>query len=276
MAVKVLKRPAKTWLVLPDAHYPYQEQAAMNCVFHVAEHLDPDGVLVLGDWADCEAFSSHPKKTVMELSAHRFLDDEIAPLNDALDRLQGPGLDRPLVYLEGNHEQRIERVAVSMGSAVGRDLYKLVSPRKLFFHRVGEDGEPREKRKNFKWVPHIGKGTHSHYALRPDLIAVHGWSTAKNAAKTHLDLGRSVSVVHGHTHRRQTFTARHPVTDALFTAWSPGCLSQLKPLFMANSPNDWAHGFTILHLGKNSWSHWDIPIHPGGWCVLPDGTEIKG
>jgi hypothetical protein len=59
-------------------------------------------------------------------------------------------------------------------------------------------------------------------------------------------------------------------------AWSPGCLSKLTPLWQSGAPNDWTHGFSLVYVGQKSWTHYTCPIHPGGYAVLPDGTEIKG
>lgn len=188
---------AKRVLVLPDAHYPHQDPAAMGCVFHAIEVWNPDEVVILGDWLDAAAFSAHSKRSFIETEGADFLETEVGPCNSALDRIQGKK-DRPVVFLEGNHCNRIERAALAMGGDLGKALYKLASPERVLRHRVNSEGEPGTKRKNFTWVPYLKSWEHSHYKITKDLIAVHGWSIAKNAAKVHLDLVRSCSIVHGH------------------------------------------------------------------------------
>jgi hypothetical protein len=108
------------------------------------------------------------------------------------------------------------------------------------------------------------------------LIAVHGWTHARAAASTHLAMARSTSIVYGHTHRAQMETARDPLTNRILHSWSPGCLSRLVPLYQASTPNSWTHGFSVVYRGRRSWTPYTVSIHPGGWAVLPDGTEVRG
>lgn len=264
---------AKRVLVLPDAHYPHVDEAAMGCVFHAIEIWNPDEVVILGDWLDAAAFSQHGKRSFVETEGADYLETEVGPCNSALDRIQGPK-DRPTVFLEGNHCNRIERAALAMGGDLGRALYKLASPERVLRHRVNKDGEPGVKRKNFRWVPYLTSWEHSHHKIAKDLIAVHGWSIAKNAAKVHLDLVRSCSIVHGHTHRAQSYTGRDPLSNKLLHAWSPGCLSKLVPIYMATQPSDWSHGFSMVYIGEKSWTKYDVPISRGE-CVLPGGELVK-
>jgi predicted phosphodiesterase len=251
----------------------------MACVLHVAQSWRPDKIVILGDWLDGAAFSAHGHRTFAE-KAPAFVSEEIAPCNDFLDALQGRS-NRPIVYCEGNHEARVERYAVGLGGP-GHDLYKLMSPRTLLTHRVNSHGKPRTKRKHFTWVPYLGKGVHSHHVIARErkhssaLIAIHGWSTARAAARVHLDKARDVSVVHGHTHRAQSDQSRHRLTGRLIKAWSPGCLCDLNPTYTANSPNDWTHGFSLVYVGRDSWTDHTIPIFSDGSCILPSGKRVVG
>jgi predicted phosphodiesterase len=266
-------RRAERVLILPDAHFPHHDHGAMGCVLHVAEHWKPDRIVILGDWLDCGAFSRHPGLSPEETRVS-FLRDEIAPCNAVLDDLQKHS--RQLVYLEGNHEQRVERHAATLMPAQGEDLMALASPEALLRRRVGPTGEPGKPRKRFTYIPYLGKAEHAFYRVTPDLIAVHGWSHGRHAAAVHLAKARSVSVVFGHVHRQQMECGRDPLTGRHLYSWSPGCLSKLVPLYQASSPNDWLHGFSMVFVGQRSWTPYNVTIHPDGWCVLPDGTEIRG
>lgn len=252
-------------MVLPDLHIPHHDEAALQCVLQAYKHLRPDTVVVLGDWLDCEQFSSHGVMSMAELRAHRFLEDEVDPCNAALDKLQK--YKNELVFVEGNHEQRIERWAAKWGARLGPDFYKLMAPRKLL-------GEGRKK---FTWIPYMDNL--SHYEITPALKnstalwAVHGWSHAKRAAAIHLNKAISVSIVHGHTHRMQVETRREPSTGRILKSWSPGCLSKLQPLYRANNPTEWTHGFSLVYVGKSSWTDYTISI-VNGKCVLPNGKEM--
>jgi UDP-2,3-diacylglucosamine pyrophosphatase LpxH len=248
-------------MVLPDLHVPFHDEKALACVLAAYRQLRPQKVVVLGDWLDCEAFSSHGVSSMAELRAYRFLDDEVHPCNRILDQLQR--FNNDLVFIEGNHEFRIERWAATMGAKLGPDLYKLVSPRRLL-------GEGRKK---FTWVPY--NEPLSHYKITPDLWALHGWSFAKSAARVHQSKAVSVSVVHGHTHRMQMESRRDPSNGRILKAWSPGCLSKLQPLYRMQHPTEWVHGFSLIYVGQKSWTEYTITIE-NGKCVLPDGKEIHG
>lgn len=260
------KAGSRLVMVLPDLHIPHHDEKALACVLKAYQVLRPDEVVVLGDWLDCEQFSSHGVKTIVEMRAHRFIEDELEPCNAVLDKLQK--YKNKLTYIEGNHEQRIERWAANWGQRLGPDLYKLMSPRKL----IGEG------RSNFTWVPYSGHL--SHYEITPALEkssalwAIHGWSHAKAAARIHLQKAVSVSVVFGHTHRVQSETIRNPTNGHYLTGWSPGCLSKLQPLYQLGNPTAWGHGFSLVYVGRKSWTEYTIKINDGK-CVLPNGKEIE-
>lgn len=266
---------ARRILIFPDAHIPFHDDAALSCLLQTADLWKPHEVVCLGDLLDAAAFSSHPAISLAEKAAHSFIDHEVAPANRLLDRLQGPGRKRKLVYIEGNHEYRVERFATSVQAALGRDMYKLFSPRRLIGQRVDETGNSQGERKNFKWIPYIKQsGVYSHYKVTKDLIAVHGWSIARHAAMQHMALAKNYSIVFGHVHRFQHVMSRDPLSDKVHHAWSPGCLSELAPIYMANNPGDWVHGFTMLYVGTDSWTPYTVHIDRGH-CVLPDGTQVR-
>ncbi len=266
-------------MFLPDVHFPYHDVAALACVLHVVQSWRPDEIVISGDWLDGAAFSSHSKRSFAE-KAPAFLSSEVGPCNDFIDKLQGT-IARPIVYCEGNHEARVERYATGLGEA-GLDLYQLASPKRLIEHRVDARGVPHAPRKNFKWIPYLGAGVHSHHLITPALryssalIAIHGWSTAKDAAGVHLDRARDHSIVHGHTHRDRSVMSRNRLTGELLKAWSPGCLCNLNPTYMVNQPSDWTHGFSLIYVGEESWTEYTIPIFSNGSCVLPDGRQVSG
>lgn len=259
------KPGSKLVMVLPDLHIPHHDEAALDCVLRAYNYLKPQEVVVLGDWMDCEQFSSHGVQSMAELRAHRFLEDEVAPTNEVLDKLQK--FKNKLVFVEGNHEWRIERWAAKWGGRLGADFYKLMAPRKL----LGEG------RKNFTWIPYMDDL--SHYEITPALKnstalwAIHGWSHAKRAAAIHLEKALTVSIVHGHTHRAQSYAKRIPETGHVLKSWSPGCLSKLQPLYRINNPTEWTHGFSLVYVGKHSWTDYTVSI-VNGKCVLPNGKEM--
>lgn len=267
--------PSRRVLVLPDMQIPYHDESAVEVALAIARAWQPDEVILLGDMMDCAPFSAHPPMTVAD-ACHDFLAGEVAPMNRIIDTLQGRK-GRPIIYIEGNHEHRIQRWLAAKAGRLGETLFRTFNAEALIRQRVGGDGKSRGERVHFKWVPYIPGGFHSYHLIAPNLVALHGWSIAANAAKAHLDAARCYSVVHGHTHRRQSLTVRNPINNDVYTAWSPGCLAGLVPDYQAHSPNTWAHGVTQIYISERDpcdWTKFDVAI-AGGRAILDSGREIR-
>lgn len=256
---------AKLWFIFPDIHFPEHDKKALKCALKAHEILKPTYSLFLGDVMDCGLFSTHAKKTIPESLGYDFLKKEVEPTNKLLDQVQDQ-THKHTYFLCGNHEERIQRWSANNGS-VAMSLFNMLDPCRVL----------SESRKNFTMIPYnIPTGDRMGFVqIAPNLVAVHGWSFAKNAARIHLDRSRSQSIIFGHTHRAQMECGRDPWTGKLIKAFSPGCLSKLQPLYaVGGSPTDWSHGFAIVYVGRNSWTEYIVNI-VNGYCVLPDGQEVK-
>lgn len=254
----------KLVFVFPDTHIPYQDKRALKCALKAHALLRPGRTVHLGDLIDCAAFSAHGDRSVREIKVYDFLRDELGPANEFIDACQKN--TGQYIQIEGNHEYRVERWALRQG-ITGVSVYDLISPKVHL----------SKGRKNFKWVPYADVAAPmSYYQITSKLVAVHGWSFAKNAAQVHLDKARSMSMVYGHTHRHQVASTRDPFSKRVIRAFNPGTLSKLQPLyFVGGSPTDWSHGFGLIYCDKNGrdFSEYNITIH-NGTCVLPDGRKI--
>jgi len=267
------KKTSKLWFIFPDIHFPDQEKEALEIAKAAHRILKPHNTVFLGDVLDCDIFSAHAKKTIEEAQTQDYLKLEINPCNALLDEVQN-GTKEITYFLEGNHEQRIERWAVNNGR-IGESLYPLISPAAT----IGKG------RKNFKLIPYeVPTGMRRGFVqIVPDvqrmrtggLVAVHGWSFAKHAAAVHLEKSRSQSILFGHTHRAQSVATRDPWTGKMIKAFNPGTLSDLQPKYAhGGAPSDWTNGFAIVYVGQESWTEYCISI-VNGRCVLPDGREIR-
>jgi len=250
-------------MVLPDLHIPYHDEAALECVKRAHKAIKPKRTVILGDWLDAEPFKRFESKSLLEKKAHDFKKDEIDPCNTLLDELAQN--TKELIYIEGNHEARIEKIAAAESSHPSlKAVHSLISPRTLLSNG----------RSNFIWVPYNEKL--SHYKIAPDLWALHGWSHSKHVAETHINYLTSVSCIFGHVHRQQAAVRRNKVTNKIIKAWTPGCLCTLQPLWDTQSPTDWVHGFDIIYVRNDGtgWFNYTITIE-NGTCVLPGGKLIE-
>ena len=267
------KSTSKLWFWFPDIHFPDQDEEALEVALAAHRILQPTHSGFLGDVLDCDIFSAHSKKTIQEAQTQDFRKLELDPCNKMIDEVQA-NTKSTTYFLEGNHEQRIERWAVNNGR-VGESIYDLISPQATI----------ARGRKDFEMIPYeVPSGLRRGFVqIAPatakmktgGLVAVHGWSFAKHAAYVHLEKSRSQSVLFGHTHRAQSITSRDPWTGNLIKSFNPGTLSHLQPTYAhGGSPSDWSHGFCLIYVGAESWTEYCVSIVKGR-CVLPDGREIR-
>lgn len=256
---------ADVWGVLPDLHLPRHDRAALRCALRLFARARITRLLILGDALDAGAFSAHG--TSPGDVPGDYLDEEVVQARALLDVAEGVLGVREIVYVEGNHEARVERWLSSSGAPA--NLARLVSPRALL-----SEG----RRSRWRWVPYWPSPEQDAFArLAPGLVACHGWSHAAHAAARHLEIARGYSVVHGHTHRQQRYVARSPVTGDPLEAWSPGTLAQLRPTWAHGRPTTWTHGVSLLYTwrrgGDVRWRQTTHTIHDGE-VVAPDGAVI--
>lgn len=256
-------------MVFPDLHLPVHDRQALRVAVRAFEKIRPRRVVILGDWMDVAFATAHPVNSREEAENGRgsYYRNEIEPCRRLLAQFEE--VAEEVVYLEGNHEFRVERMIAREGGA-WLAVPELVLPSRLL---------SQGRKKAFKWVPYQHNAAQGyclpHYKIADGLIAVHGWSTAKNSAAKHLELVRGYSIVHGHTHRAQSHLIRHPMTGNVLQGWSPGCLSQLQPLWSHTAPTEWVHGFSVIYCRNDlsAWTSYTVTIDRGQ-CILPDGTKI--
>jgi len=92
----------KTALVMADIHAPYHNNEALKAVLNYGRDLDPDIVVLNGDFLDCYDISFW--KT--DPTRMRF-PDEVKAAQKVLRKITRAFPDARKVYLEGNHELRL-------------------------------------------------------------------------------------------------------------------------------------------------------------------------
>ncbi len=253
------KTGSKTMLAFADVHVPHQSPGALEVFCRAAERLRPDLIVCLGDLLDCGQFSVHPPTYGVPETDY---EDDLRQANALLDRLQ-KACGR-LALVEGNHEHRLRRWAAA--TSEGRGAYSMLSPS----IRLMRD------RKNCKYIPYgSADGKYPHYAVNSRIVAVHGWSYARNATREHLTISQGRSVIHGHCHRADTCMIQDIWSSGgVIQARGAGCLCKRIPLYGTGRPVDWTNGFVTAYIGRRSDTLYTIPILHDR-CILPDGTEVK-
>lgn len=173
-------KPGERWLFIPDTHVPYHDHGAWMLALAVAEELRPHGVCILGDYLDCYAVSFHEKSP----SRVSRLADEIGAADEHLRELEAATpAATTRVFVEGNHENRVNRYIASQAKAL-HGMPGLTLSEAL---RLDDRG--------WRFVPYhdhctIGDTAVTHEAGRAGVYAVR---------QTMLSMGSSLII--GHVHR---------------------------------------------------------------------------
>lgn len=246
-------------MILPDLHWPNHDPEALECVMHAHRLIKPERTVILGDWLDADQFKTHARKSLSEEKSESWLAD-LAGVKGLVKRLLKH--TKQVVFIEGNHENRVERQACESGPL--RSVFEAISPA----HVIGG-------MRDVHWVPYMAPAL-GHYKIAPSLWAIHGWSVSKNAAAAHLAAVSSFSIWHGHTHRAQMTTRKDPRTGRTLTAMSPGCLCVLQPIWVGANPTDWSQGFGLSYVDQDVDEHWSFVCQiDRGVTVLPNGRRVS-
>lgn len=218
-------------IVMADIHSPYYDEEAMGiCVEHTAR-LDPDYLILNGDFADFYQVSSWGKDPTRPS-----FPDEVEHNRKILNELGSFFPKSKKFYIEGNHEYRLNMFLMNRASALyGLDcltVTEILQTEKAGFNYVVNRELLQDKGEPFK----IGK-----------LYFLHGHEvrcsyTSVNIARIYY-LKCQVNLMVAHHHQLQEYTQKK-LNNRREGCWSTGCLCELSADY---SPvNNWTHGFAII------------------------------
>lgn len=245
-------------VIANDVHGQMMDRPAVEAFLRDLKEWDADEVVLNGDIVECGGFlAAHHTLGYVAQTEYSWQQD-IAAGNWLLDEIQRAAPRAKIHYIEGNHEDRIERWIVDQTMRHTRDsefLRTLLSPQVLL------------KLKERK-VSYYRRGEHHIQGLPPGWIKlgkiffVHELGGGKNAASA--AVGRTAgNVVYAHTHQEDTASAVLPGVG-LVKAWNPGCLCQRQPLWRHSNPTGWSHGYAVQFISKSEeFLHINVPIWEG-------------
>lgn len=222
---------------------------------------------MLGDHLDAGGtFNSHQRTYTHEFTES--YADDCRAANIFLDMIQRRAPRARIHYIEGNHEQHVERWAsrnflnhkdaVGMLDVYGPQAVLKLKSRGITYYKRSE----QYMGLSIPGTIRLGK-----------CFFVHGVSHSKHCAATHL-ARFGANVVFGHVHRVQSVNER-TVTSAGFMAACPGTLAKLQPLYMHTAPTSWSHGYGLQFVNPGGgFLHLNIPIHKGK-SLLPAALKTR-
>lgn len=215
----------ETILVVPDTHIPFHDARAFNLMLKVAKDLKPKHIVVIGDFVDFYAVSSHSKdpKRATQLA------EELKAGEAELDRLDALNAKHK-VYIGANHEDRLQRYLREKAP----ELFDLINIPDLL----------HLKRRGWSYVPYkkdmqIGKMTFTHD------VGVSGRTSVYKSLDTYQH-----SIITGHSHRLAYIVEGNAKGEFKLSAqfgWL-GDASQIDYMQSAKVLKDWALGFGIGYL----------------------------
>jgi predicted phosphodiesterase len=251
-----VKARSKVRVVIPDSHGNHIDMAARNACLADVKRLTPDEIVMLGDHVDAGGtFNTHQRTYTNEMTES--YEDDCAAASEFLNLIQKAAPKARVYYLEGNHEQHVERWA-SRSFASHKDAERLLeryAPAAILeLRRRGISYHKRSEHYMGISIPgtiRLGK-----------CFFVHGISHSKHAAAVHRERFGG-SVVFGHVHRSQADIGRTVMTQGI-GAWCPGTLAKLQPLYRHTEPTAWSHGYGVQFVAPSGlFLHVNVTIHAG-------------
>lgn len=247
-----------------DIHGMRMDKAAVGAFLQDVEAWRPDEVIIGGDLVECGGWlAKHQPVGFVAYSDYSYQQDIVAA-NWFLDELQSRAPGAKIFYIEGNHEDRVERWIVDQVASAQRDgefLEKLISPRILL--RLEERGI-----QYFRRGENYVKGAPNGWIKLGKVFYTHTLGTGKNAARDAAEKAGG-NVVYFCTHRPDASTPNKPGIGA-YSAYNPGCLCELQPMWMNSRTTDWSHGYGVEFVAENEeFLHINIPIIEGRSLVGP-------
>lgn len=218
------------YLVLGCWHVPFHNKTLHEGVIKLMEDNKFDGLILNGDFLDCNSLSGHDKgKFTVEpgLTLEKEYTAGKEAMDELLDFLPTESLK---VYLYGNHEDRWNRYMADMQQA----KTPIPSP---------AEGLGLEAR-GFRTIESWGSG---YITLGEHLDILHGIYYNSHCAKTHIDRFRG-SVLFAHTHRIQSYIEGR--TGGFNIGWGGDLSSRAFNYADRGVKASWQNGFAIVNIDE--------------------------
>lgn len=219
--------------ILGDTHTPNQDDLTLSAIEKFMADIFIDEYVHLGDLMDFDMISSFNADNLRENETRRLVSDYNLA-NKILDRHQKivrkNNKNAKFTLLEGNHENRIQRVIDKSPEVEGL----LEVPKNL---RLAERG--------FKWIPSWTEG--ELYKIGK-LYFMHGkWTNQYHAAK--VVNAYAVNMVYGHTHDVMNHVRVILGKDRHIMAQSLGHTADENKLkYMKKGPSNWTQAVGIAEI----------------------------
>jgi predicted phosphodiesterase len=246
-------------LVMNDQHWPYHDPRALEICVQIAEDEGVDEIIINGDLADFYSINMHssPHPEVVHT-----LEDELCEVRMFLEYLRSRFPKIKIMYIMGNHEDRLERF--------------VLKHTKVFHNILRFENQLMLDNLKIDWIPY-----NQYYEVIPNKLRVQHSppSYGVNGARTSLLKKLDCSYIYGCTHRMQhacQTTASGEVVHAWFNGWlgSTTLSKAHKRVFSyAKGHENWQQCAGIIEIYEDKWWFNQFAINEG--FALYNGKVYK-
>lgn len=280
--VKWTDNGIKKALIIPDAQVgfkrdiykntlePFHDRRAMDLVVQIAEHTNPDRIILLGDMLDLPDWSD---KFIRSPEMYWTTQPAIIELAWWIARLKIAAPNVAIDYLEGNHEYRMRKTIIN----------HLIAAYDL--RPAGEMEAPAAMSiENLLGLPKMGVRFWGNYPndevwITNDLRCRHGDIARKGGGNTSKAILQEsfVNEIYGHSHRFEMSCKTIGTSGGMktFAAFSPGTLARLDGIVPSvRAQEDWQQGFAMVYYDDHGFNIVPTSID-NGRCIY-DGKVFTG
>ena len=249
-----------------DIHGMRMDPKAVGAFLSDLKVIKPDEIVIGGDLVECGGWLAKHQPIGYVASADYSYQEDIAAANWFLDQVQKIVPGAAIHYIEGNHEDRVERWIIDQTMANARDaefLLEAFSPQSLL----------RLKERNIQYYRRSEtyvEGLPPGWIKLGKMFYTHTLGTGKNAARSAVEKTAG-NVVYFCSHREDTATVVLPGVG-MVKAFNPGCMCVRQPLWRHSDPTSWSHGYGVtLVTPSGNFQRIHVPI----WNGESLGAAIK-
>jgi len=242
-------------LIVPDIHVgfhgsePLHDTAAMEAVLDAARAVKPSEVIMLGDNLDLASWST---KFLVSPEDRATTQLAMITLREWLVRLRAiVGRTVPIIWLEGNHEQRIQKYLMAMApeamglTPVGSKYSALSIPSLMALDAPAV---------NVQYIGPYGAaywlwGANGVECTHGDLVRSQGGQTVAARLQS-----RPFHTCFGHIHRTEMASRTIHTYEGtkIIHSMSPGTLARLDGIVPGSPCPNWQNGFGLIHRAKGT------------------------
>lgn len=218
-----MKKGYDQCIVIPDAHFPYEDKKTFQTVLNFLRDQKPDIAVLIGDWVDCYSASRFDKDPDRGYK----LQWEFDQARKGLEQVREAVGDARIIYIEGNHEVRIKTYLVKHPELYG--LRDLTIERQLRLDEL-----------NIEYM--------DFFLWKNTFLFTHGTKCTKYGASGELDI-HGISGMSGHNHRIMSFFKTQRTNTLVWH--NIGHICDIKQADYVKNPN-WQQGIGMVYFNRSN------------------------